>query len=44
MPQQSRSRFLVGIILDVATRLLAENGWAKFNTNEVARIAGVSIG
>lgn len=43
-PQQSRSRFLVGIILDVATRILAEKGWAKFNTNEVARIAGVSIG
>lgn len=44
IPQQSRSRFLVGIILDVATRILAERGWAKFNTNEVARIAGVSIG
>ncbi|NIF22316.1 TetR/AcrR family transcriptional regulator [Candidatus Pantoea multigeneris] len=44
MPQQSRSRFLVGIILDVATRILAEKGWAKFNTNDVARTAGVSIG
>ncbi|ORM65439.1 TetR family transcriptional regulator [Pantoea rodasii] len=43
-PRQRRSQVMVDIILQAAARVLAKSGWAKFNTNEVARIAGVSIG
>ena len=43
-PRQRRSQVMVDVILQAAARVLAKSGWAKFNTNEVARIAGVSIG
>lgn len=43
-PRQRRSQVMVDVILQAAARVLAKNGWSKFNTNEVARIAGVSIG
>ncbi|TXE51206.1 TetR/AcrR family transcriptional regulator [Serratia ureilytica] len=43
-PKQRRSRVMVNVILEAATRVLAETGWAKFTTNQVANIAGVSIG
>lgn len=31
------------VIVEAATRVLAKLGWAKFTTNEVARVAGVSV-
>ncbi|MGO2347604.1 MAG: TetR/AcrR family transcriptional regulator, partial [Providencia sp.] len=43
-PSQNRSRMMVSVILESATRVLAETGWSKFTTNQVASIAGVSIG
>jgi len=43
-PQQQRSRDTVDVIVEAATRVLAKLGWAKFTTNEVARVAGVSVG
>ncbi len=43
-PSQSRSRLMVSVILEAATRVLVETGWSKFTTNQVASIAGVSIG
>ncbi|WP_233171801.1 TetR/AcrR family transcriptional regulator [Dyella sp. ASV21] len=43
-PQQQRSRGTVDVIVEAATRVLARLGWAKFTTNEVARVAGVSVG
>ncbi len=43
-PLQGRSRVMVSIILEAATRVLVKTGWAKFTTNQVASIAGVSIG
>lgn len=44
LPVQSRSRETVGAILEAAARILAEEGAAGFNTNRVARKAGVSVG
>ena len=41
---QARSRNTVEAILEAATRILARDGWAGFNTNAIARTAGVSIG
>lgn len=43
-PSQSRSKATVGAIIEAATRILSEEGWAGFNTNKVAEAAGVSIG
>lgn len=43
-PKQERSRSTVDTILEAAARVLAKLGWAKFTTNEVARVAGVSVG
>lgn len=43
-PRQQRSRAMVDAILEAATRILGQRGWAKFTTNEVAAIAGVSVG
>jgi AcrR family transcriptional regulator len=43
-PQQQRSRDTVEVIVEAAARVLARLGWAKFTTNEVARVAGVSVG
>ena len=43
-PGQRRSKVTVAAIEQAAARVLAAKGWAKFTTNEVARIAGVSIG
>ena len=43
-PQQSRSLTMVDNILEAAARILMSRGWAKFTTNEVARLAGVSVG
>jgi AcrR family transcriptional regulator len=43
-PSQSRSKATVGAIVEAATRILSDEGWAGFNTNKVAEAAGVSIG
>lgn len=43
-PKQGRSRATVAAIVEAAARILAERGWAGFNTNVVAEQAGVSIG
>lgn len=43
-PKQRRAQSTVSAILEGAARVLAERGWAGFNTNVVAERAGVSIG
>jgi AcrR family transcriptional regulator len=43
-PRQQRSRAMVATILEAAARVLARRGWAKFTTNEVAAVAGISVG
>lgn len=43
-PRQSRSTATVACILEAATRILARDGLAGFNTNRVAEVAGVSVG
>lgn len=43
-PKQGRSKATVAAIVEAAARILAEQGWAGFNTNAVAARAGVSIG
>lgn len=43
-PKQSRSKATVAAILEAAAQILAERGWAGFNTNVIAERAGVSIG
>lgn len=44
LPQQERSRALVGAILDGAERSLAKVGYDRATTNRIAEAAGVSIG
>lgn len=43
-PLQARSRATVDAIVEAATRVLSDQGWAGFTTNKVAEAAGVSIG
>lgn len=43
-PRQVRSRATVKAIVSAAARVLGDRGWAGFTTNEVAEVAGVSIG
>ncbi|MGJ7500583.1 TetR/AcrR family transcriptional regulator [Variovorax sp. ZT5P49] len=43
-PRQQRSRVTVDVIVEAATRVLARRGWARFTTNEIAAVAGVSVG
>src|SRR5215813_7313725 len=43
-PQQERSRETVEAIFEATAHILGRRGWAKLNTNEVAEVAGVSIG
>lgn len=43
-PKQERSRQKFDFIVEAATRILSMSGYAALNTNEVARVAGVSIG
>ena len=43
-PSQSRSQRTVEIILQAATRVLAKESLAGFNTNRVAEVAGISVG
>lgn len=44
VPRQQRSRFTVDALVEAAAHVLAARGWARFTTNEVARVAGASIG
>lgn len=43
-PRQARSRATVDAIVEAAAQVLCERGWSGFTTNEVAEVAGVSIG
>jgi AcrR family transcriptional regulator len=43
-PRQARSTATVATILEAATRVLAKESLAGFNTNRVAEVAGVSVG
>ncbi|RQR64710.1 TetR/AcrR family transcriptional regulator [Burkholderia sp. Bp9125] len=43
-PRQRRSANTVGLILETAGRLWAERGPRGYTTNEIARVAGISIG
>jgi AcrR family transcriptional regulator len=43
-PSQSRSQDTVAAILEGAARILEEQGFEGYGTNEIARRAGVSIG
>ena len=43
-PRQQRSRATVDAMVEAAARVLARRGWAHFTTNEVAAVAGVSVG
>lgn len=43
-PQQQRSRTLVDTLLEATARVLADKGLAHTTTNEIARVAGVSVG
>ena len=42
--RQARSKATVDAIIEAATRILAETGWAALNTNAIAARAGVSVG
>jgi AcrR family transcriptional regulator len=42
--RQERSQVTVDAILEAATRLFAEGGLDEVNTNQIAELAGVSIG
>lgn len=42
--RQARAQSTVKALLEAGARILAEGGWPAFNTNAVARQAGVSIG
>lgn len=44
LPRQPRSRALVDAILEASTRVFLRRGYAGATTNEVAEVAGVSIG
>jgi AcrR family transcriptional regulator len=43
-PRQERARATVEAIVEAAARILDRQGWARFTTNAVAEMAGVSIG
>ncbi len=43
-PRQARSQATVDAILESAARILRKKGYEGFNTNEVAKVAGVSVG
>jgi AcrR family transcriptional regulator len=43
-PKQARSQVTTEALLDATTHILSRKGWAKLTTNEVADLAGASIG
>ena len=44
IPRQQRSKAMVDLILEAATRVLRRESLAGFNTNRVAEVAGISVG
>jgi AcrR family transcriptional regulator len=44
IPRQKRAHATVDVIVEAATRICRERGYAATNVNEVARVAGVSVG
>ena len=44
IPRQARAVRMVHALLDAAIRVLEREGMEAFNTNRVARVAGVSVG
>jgi AcrR family transcriptional regulator len=44
IPQQKRAQETVDLIVETATHICRERGYEATNVNEVARIAGVSVG
>lgn len=44
MPKQERSRALVDLLLEATARILSTRGIDALSTNEIARVAGVSVG
>ncbi len=43
-PKQERSKFTVAQILESARRILMNEALGKFSTNQIAKVAGVSVG
>src|SRR5882757_8447655 len=43
-PRQARSRATVEAIVQAGAHVLGDRGWSGFTTNEVASVAGASIG
>ena len=43
-PRQSRSKETIEVVFEAAARILQTRALAEFNTNAIARLAGVSIG
>jgi len=43
-PQQQRSKALVDTLLEATARILERSGLEETSTNEIARVAGVSVG
>jgi AcrR family transcriptional regulator len=44
IPTQERSRAMVSVILEAATRVLMKEGYARATTNRIAKAAGISVG
>jgi AcrR family transcriptional regulator len=43
-PRQRRSEVTVEAVLEAAARILETRGLAGYNTNDIARVAGISVG
>ena len=43
-PKQARARSTVEAVLEAATQLLLRQGYDRSSTNQIAELAGVSIG
>lgn len=43
-PRQARSKATVSAIVEACARILAQQGYGALSTNEIAEVAGVSIG
>jgi AcrR family transcriptional regulator len=44
IPRQKRAQATVDVILEAATRICRQRGYEATNVNEVAKVAGVSVG
>jgi AcrR family transcriptional regulator len=44
IPRQTRARATVDALVEAAARILRERGYEATNVNEIARVAGVSVG